>query len=77
MKKGLPNRIYGGGHFTPGFWLPDKSSGKIAVPEGPQQPLDSDPAPTVSASDARRRDQRTAENLAAKQSALAPRRYGQ
>jgi len=63
-----------GGHFTPGFWRPDKSSGKIAVSEGPAEPLPDRPLLTDDDS-GRLRDPRTAENIARHEAALAPRRW--
>ena len=66
---------YGGGHFTPGCWRPDRPTGTVAIPEGPQQPIVRPSADTVSDRDSRPRDPRTAANLAAREAALQPRRW--
>lgn len=68
---GMP--YMGGGHFTPGFWRPDRSSGKIAIPEGPQAPIERPDGDRLAGG--RERDPRTAANIAAHEAALAPRRY--
>lgn len=65
----------GGGHFTPGCWRADRPTGKVAIPEGPQRPIQRSEPNTVSASDGRPRDPRTAANLADREAALAPRRW--
>jgi hypothetical protein len=63
-----------GGHFTPGCWRPDKARG-VPLPSGPDGPIVRRDPDTVSASDTRNRDPRTAANIAAKVEAFAPRRY--
>jgi len=66
----------GGGHFTTGCWRADRPTGTVAVPEGPTEPRPTlDAELTVSATDTRRRDLRTAANLAAREDALKPRRW--
>lgn len=66
---------HGGQGFTPGCWKADRSSGKVAIPAGPQQPVDPQGLQAINDTDGRVRDPRTAENIAAKEAALAPRRW--
>lgn len=65
--------VHGGAGFQAGHWRADAPTGTVAVPEGPQVPIerpDDDILP-----DGRRRDPRTAANLNARAEALTPRRY--
>lgn len=61
------------GRFTPGFWRPDKPTGQPIDDVGPKPERLAYEA--LSETDRRARDPRTAENLRAKQNALAPRRW--
>lgn len=60
-----------------GWWRPEKSTGKIAIPEGPQAPRDlpeTDHRASFDKGEVWARE-RTAENRAAHDQALAPRRW--
>lgn len=57
-----------------GWWRPQKSSGHIAIPEGPQEPLPPRQA-TLPDGSGRLRDPKTAANIAELDAALAPRRW--
>lgn len=63
------NHGVGGNNYTPGHWRADKPGGTVALPEGPQHPR---PAPPERKS---RLAETTAANIAAREAALAPRRY--
>ena len=72
---GSPGSMNGAGlGQSIGWWRPEKSTGKIAIPEGPQRPIER-PTDDDITPDGRHCDPRTAANLAAKAEALAPRRW--
>jgi hypothetical protein len=64
----------GGQNFRPGHWRPDKPSGTVAIPEGPQEQRPDIPVVSARATEQRMREA-TARNIAERESALAPRRY--
>lgn len=72
---GLPGTCNGGLGFKPGHWRPDAPTGTVAIPEGPQAPLERPDPDSDGRMGGSVRHAQTAANLAAVEAALMPRRW--
>ncbi len=69
--------MHPGGHFTPGYYRPDRpgTGTPVPEPEKPERKARSTYRPEVGSLGNRTRDERTETNVKAKEDALAPKRW--